>query len=141
MLKKISLCALVCVLCCGAAAAASSPVLPKKELSAEEVKRRVESYGVGATARVKVRLRNGAKIEGFIDRAGDDYFYLVRTDGQTGTAVVVAYADVAQINGRKSTIDWRRIGYSAGVGAKVLFNALRVLRIQGPHIAPKFPRR
>ena len=140
MFKKISIRSLSCVLC-SAAAAASSAVLPKKEPTAEEVKRRVESYGVGAMARVKVKLRNGAKMEGFIDRAGDEHFYLVRTDGETGTAAVIAYADVAQIGGQKSTFDWRRIGYSAGVGAKVLFKALSVLRLQGPHIAPKFPHR
>ena len=139
MLKKISLCALCCLLC--GAGTVSSAGLTKKELSAEEVKRRVEGYGVGATARVKVKLRNGEKMEGFIDRAADDHFYLVRTDAGAGTSVVIAYSDVVQIGGQKSTIDWSSIGYRAGVGAKVLFKVLSVLRIHGPRIAPRFPNR
>jgi hypothetical protein len=139
MFKKILLCALVCLL--SAAGTVSSATLQKKELSAEEVKRRVESFGIGATARVKVKLRDGARLEGFIDRAGDDHFYLVRTDNQTGTASVVAYGDVARISGQKSTFDWSRIGYRAGAGARVLFKVLSVLRINGPRIAPRFPNR
>jgi hypothetical protein len=113
----------------------------KKELSAEEVKKRVESFGVGATARVKVKLRDGGTMEGFIDSAGDDYFYLVRTDSGTGVAAVIAYADVAQISGQKSTLDWRGIGYKAGMGARVLFNVLRSMRLYGPRVAPSFPDR
>ena len=141
MFKKIFLGALVCLLSAAGSVPTAGAASSKKELSAEEVKKRVESYGVGATARVKVKLRNGEKMEGFIDRAGDDHFYLVRTDSQTGTAAVIAYGDVAQIGGQKSTFDWSRIGYSAGVGARVLFKVLSVMHIQGPRIAPSFPNR
>jgi hypothetical protein len=142
MLKKISLCALLCLsFSTGTASlpAAAAVVSPKKDLSAAEVKRRVERIGVGEAARVKVKMRDGTKMEGFIDRAGEEHFYLVRTDGQRGTAAVIAYTDVAQIDGQRGLFDWRGIGYRAGAGAKVLLKALSVLRIQAPRIAPRFP--
>jgi hypothetical protein len=113
----------------------------KKELSAEEVKKRVESYGLGVMARVKVKLRNGTKMEGFIDSAGDDHFYLIRTDDQNGTATVIAYSNVARIEGnevKKGLVNWRKVAYRAGTGAGVFLNILRNLRLQGPRIGPRF---
>jgi len=125
---------------------AATPIasnLQEKETSAEKVKKRVESYGLGVTARVKVKLRNGAKMEGFIDSAGDDHFYLIRTDEENGTAAVIAYENVAQIEGneaKKSFMSWRKIANGAGTGAGVFLSILRNLRLQGPQIAPRFPR-
>jgi hypothetical protein len=121
-----------------AAGTASSAALQKKELSAEEIKKRVENFGVGVTARVQVKLRNGTKMKGFIDSVGDDHFYLIRTDDQTGTSAIVAYSDVVQIEGKKSFVDWRKIAYRAGTGAGVVLSILRNLRLQGPRIGPRF---
>ena len=118
--------------------ASASAASQKKEMSAEEVRTKVESFGVGLTARVRVKLRNGSKVKGFIDRAGDDYFYLIRTEGRYSTSVVIAYADVAQIEGVKSSIDWRKVAYRTGMGAGVALSILRSLRIQGPRIGPRF---
>ena len=118
--------------------ASASAASQKKEMSAEEVRTKVESFGVGLTARVRVKLRNGSKVKGFIDRAGDDYFYLIRTEGRYSTSVVIAYADVAQIEGVKNSIDWRKVAYRTGMGAGVALSILRSLRIQGPRIGPRF---
>jgi hypothetical protein len=125
------------------AAPPASASSQKKEISAEEVKKRVESYGLGTTARVKVKLRNGTKMEGFIDSAGDDHFYLIRTDEQNGTAAIIAYSNVARIEGnevKKSLVNWRKVAYRAGTGAGVFLSILRNLRLQGPRIGPRFQR-
>ncbi|HEX8846070.1 MAG TPA: hypothetical protein VF791_15575 [Pyrinomonadaceae bacterium] len=140
MFKKILLLGLICLMApvTLSRAALAADLDEKEKPSAEEIKKKVESFGVGITARVKIKLQNGAKIKGFIDRAGDDHFYLVRTDEQMGTAVVIAYADVAQIKGQKSTVDWRNVAYKTGTGAGFVLKFLRALRIQGPAIAPRF---
>ena len=141
-LKKHSLQVLIWLLTfVFAAGHASSASFEKKELSEEEVKSRVESFGVGAAARVRVRLRNGVEIEGLIDRAGDDHFHLIRTDERIGTEVVIAYREVSRIGGRKTSVNWRKVAYRMGMGAGLVLSVLRELRIQGPAIAPKFPRR
>lgn len=110
----------------------------QKELSPEEVRTKVESFGVGMEARVRVQLRDGSKVKGFIDRVGDTHFYLIRTQGRTSTAVVIAYADVAQIEGVKRSINWRGIAYRTGTGAGVVLSVLRSLRLSGPRIGPRF---
>ena len=109
---------------------ASSAGLERKELSEEQVKHRVESLGVGITARVKVRLRNGVEMEGFIERAGESHFYLVRTDEELGTAAIVAYRDVTRIEGEKTSVTWRKAVYRVGAG--FVLSTLRRLRILRP---------
>ena len=142
MLEKRSLQVLIWLLACVSAAGyASAAGFEKKELSEEEVKRRVESFGVGVTARVRVRLRNGVEIEGFIDRTGDDHFHLVRADERIGTEVVIAYREVSRLGGRKTSVNWRKVANRTGMGAGLVLSVLRQLRIHGPAIAPKFPRR
>jgi hypothetical protein len=143
MLKKASPRALLCLsallLTAGPIPSAAARA-QKKELSAEEVRMRVESFGVGLEARVRIRLKNGTKLEGFIERAGEDSFYLIRTSGRYSTAVIVAYGDVARIEAKKSFFDWRRVAYRTGMGAGVVLSFLRRLRMSGPAIAPRFPR-
>lgn len=142
MSKKSLLHMLVCLsVLLFAAVTPASANLQKKEVSAEEVKKRVESFGLGVMARVKVKLRNGAKMEGFIDSAGDDHFYLIRTDDQMGTGDIVAYSNVARIEGKeekKSFMNWRKVAGGARTGAGALLSILRNLRLQGPRIGPRF---
>jgi hypothetical protein len=145
MSKKSFLHTLVCLslLLFAAGTHAASATSQKKEPSAEEVKKRVVSYGLGVMARVKVKLRNGAKMEGFIDSAGDDHFYLIRTDEQNGTAAVVAYSNVARIEGKeekKSFLNWRQVTYRVGTGAGVLLSILRNLQLPGSDLGPRFSR-
>ena len=108
-----------------------------QELSEQQVKNRVESLGLGATARVKVRLRNGAEMEGFIEGAGEDHFYLVRTDEGLGTAAVVAYRDVRRIEAVKTAVTWRKVVDRVGTGAGLVLGALRRLRILIPGYRPE----
>jgi hypothetical protein len=137
MFKNTSLRALISLLILlMAAGSASSTGLDGKELSEQEVKNRVESFGLGVTARVKVRLRNGSDMEGFIERAGEDHFYLIRTDEGVGTAAVIAYRDVIRIEG-KTAMMWRRVVDRMGTGAGLVLGALRRLRTLVPGYRPE----
>jgi hypothetical protein len=143
MLKIASPRALLCLsalLLTAGPTPSSAAIAQQRELSVEEVRTRVESFGVGLEARVRVRLKDGKKLEGFIDRAGEDSFYLIRTSGRYSTAVVVAYGNVARIESKKSSVNWRRVAYRTGMGAGVVLSFLRRLRMSGPAIAPRFPR-
>jgi hypothetical protein len=87
--------------------------------SPEQVKAKVEQIGTGERARANVRLKNGTKLKGYIQRAGDTEFVL--TDKDKGTSTTLLYSDVDKIERRKghSTAKWVTIGAAAGVGAFV----------------------
>ena len=45
--------------------------------SAAKVRARIMSLGAGPTARVSVKLRDGATVEGYVFEAGEDHFTIV----------------------------------------------------------------
>jgi hypothetical protein len=87
---------------------------------AGETRARVQKLGLGRDARVEVKLRDSAKLKGYISEAGQDSFTV--TDSKTGTAQSVAYADVAQVKKPSSGLSkraWIIIG-AAAVAAVVV---------------------
>ncbi len=100
-----------------------------------EVRDKVQKIGTGVKRRVRVELRGGRKLEGYIGQIGDEHFYVVRTDGERGTAAVVAF-DAVQSLERRGDIGWRAVVYRTGVGASALLGFLRDL---GAMITPAFP--
>jgi hypothetical protein len=105
--------------------AQDSSAAREKPLPAAQVKKRIEKLGVGVTACVKVRLRDGRSMEGYVGQAGEDHFYLVRTDEKSGTASVVAYSDVASLKGKRAALDWRKIHTGTGFGANFIVRLLQ----------------
>jgi hypothetical protein len=82
--------------------ASAAPVVAKSKAEkeaqfAEKVKAGILKLGTGKAARVKVKLRDKTKLEGFVGEAGADSFTVV--DAKTGVATVVAYPQVAQAKG------------------------------------------
>ena len=101
-----------------------------------EVKGKVQKIGTGAKRRVHVELRGGRKLEGYIGQIGEEHFYVVRTDGEKGTAAVVAFGDVRSLKESRGDISWRDVVYRTGMGAGALLGFLRGL---GAMITPAFP--
>jgi hypothetical protein len=99
------------------------------------VRDKVRKIGAGVKRRVRVELRGGRKLEGYIGQIGDEHFYVVRTDGEKGTAAVVAF-DAVQNLERRGDTGWRDVVYRTGVGAGALLGLLRDL---GALITPAFP--
>ena len=63
----------------------------------QKVKENILELGIGPESRVRVKLRDKTKLEGYISQAGADSFTV--TDVRTGTATTVAYTQVKQIKG------------------------------------------
>lgn len=82
----------------------------------EKVKAEVARLGVGANARVKVRLRDKTKIEGHVSEAADEHF--VVTNAKTGAATTVKYSEVERIKGNNLSTG-TKIGIGVAVAAAV----------------------
>jgi hypothetical protein len=112
---------------CAVPAQNLSKVKEERPPPAAQVKRRIDKLGVGVTACVRLTLRDGRVMEGYVGQAGDDHFYLVRTDEIGGRAAVIDYANVAVLKGRKASMDWRNIHTEQGFGASFIISLLHNL--------------
>jgi hypothetical protein len=84
-------------------------------------------------ARVKVRLRDGTKLRGFVSRIGGDDFELVSTDdGSLGIAHTIRYEDVLSLKGRGVSIDWLRVAATTARGACLFLIILRGANLRLP---------
>jgi hypothetical protein len=92
----------------------------KKEIErAEKVRAGIAKLGTGPETRVKIKLRDKTKLEGYVSDAGTDQFTV--TDTRTGAETSVEYSQVKQIKGNNlSTGAKIAIGVGIGVGAVLL---------------------
>ena len=117
------------------AAAPQSPAARQVPSAAEreKVKAAVAKVGSGLKARVKVTLRDGTKLRGFISRIGEDDFELVSTDeGSIGRAHAIKYEDVLKLKGRGVSIDWLRVASTTVKGAGIFLQILRGVNLRLP---------
>ena len=63
----------------------------------EKVKTQISKLGIGRDARVKIKLKDGTKIKGYISEVGDSQF--VVTNLETGQNTTVPYPGVKQVKG------------------------------------------
>jgi hypothetical protein len=80
---------------------------------------KIEKLGVGANARVEVKLLDGTKLKGYVSAKDQGSFTV--TDRQTGASSVVRYSEVSEVKkpgGRFSTNSWIILG-SVVAGAVV----------------------
>ena len=90
----------------------------KQARFAEKVKANVLKLGTGESTRVKVKLRDQAKLEGYISDAGTETF--VVTNRKTGVATAVAYAQVKSVQGNNLSTG-AKIAIGVGIAAAVIF--------------------
>ena len=90
----------------------------KQARFAEKVKANVLKLGTGESTRVKVKLRDQAKLEGYISDAGAETFTV--TNRKTGVATTVPYVQVKSVQGNNlSTGAKSAIG--VGIAAALIF--------------------
>jgi len=122
MLKKICSVALVALLLQAAAAPALAKSAAEKESKrVETVRAKLGKLGTGTDARVKLELRDKAKLEGYISEAGPESFIVVN---KAGVATTVAYPQVAKAKGHNLSTGAKiaiGIGIGAGVTLLILF--------------------
>jgi hypothetical protein len=90
----------------------------KQARYAEKIKTNVLKLGTGESTRVKVKLRDQSKLEGFISDAGAESFTV--TDRKTRVATVVAYPQVKSVQGNNLSTG-AKIAIGAGVAAALIF--------------------
>ena len=121
MFKKVLTIAIAALLiqavCVQPASAASKA--EKQAQRAEKVKAGIVRLGVGTDARVSIKLRNDAKVAGYISESTEGSF--VVTDPKTRAATTVTYGDVTQVKGQNLGTGAKvAIGIGIGVGLTVL---------------------
>ena len=116
MLKKICSVTLVALLLQAAAAPALAKSAAEKESKrVEMVCAKLAKLGVGKDARVKLELRDKARLEGYISEAGPESFVVVN---KAGVATTVAYPQVAKAKGNNLSTG-AKIAIGVGIGAGV----------------------
>ena len=119
MYRKLVAVALVALLLnlVGARVAYAGSKEDKQARFAEKVKAGVVKLGTGESARVKIKLRDGTKLEGYLSAVGDDDFTV--TNAKTGVATVVAYPQVKSAKGNNLSTG-AKIAIGAGIAAAVI---------------------
>jgi hypothetical protein len=84
---------------------------------AEKVKLEIAKLGVGPEARVKVRLKDKTRLDGYVSEAGEEHF--VVTDLKTGRESTVAYPEVVQVQGHNLS-KGAKIAIAVGIIAGVI---------------------
>ena len=85
---------------------------------AEKVKASVLKLGTGEAARVKVKLRDKTKVEGYISAADGEGFTV--TNSKTGMATTVAYPQVKSVKGHNLSTG-AKIAIGVGIAAAIIF--------------------
>ena len=83
----------------------------------EKVKASVLKLGTGEAARVKVKLRDQTKLEGYVSAADGEGFTVMNP--KTGTATPVAYPQVKSVKGNNLSTG-AKIAIGAGIAAAVV---------------------
>lgn len=81
-----------------AAPAMAADKLSKEAKSTAKVKAGIAKLGTGKDSKIKVKLKDGKKVIGYVSQITEDN--LTVTDPETGTSTVVPYPNAKQIVGR-----------------------------------------
>ena len=71
--------------------------LSKEAKHAAKVKAGIAKLGTGKDAKIKVKLKDGTKIKGYVSQISEDSFTV--TDPETGTTTEVPYPNAKQVRG------------------------------------------
>ena len=116
MLKKICSVVLTALLLQAfAAPALAKSAVEKESQRAEKVRAQLARLGAGTDARVKLKLRDKTKLEGFVSEAGPESFVVVN---KAGVATTVAYPQVVKATGHNLSTG-AKIAIGIGIGAGV----------------------
>ena len=105
-----------------------------KPSEAEKIRRKVLARGTGVEARVRVKLRDGSKIRGYVNEAAAEHFVVVRTDEQIGQSVRIDYREAKELKGygKGLSSDTKNAlvgtAVAAGVAAGAVFLFLLAIR-------------
>lgn len=90
----------------------------KQARLAEKIKANVLKLGTGESTRVKVKLHDQTKLEGYISDAGAETFTV--TNRKTGVVTAVAYPQVKSVQGNNLSTG-AKIAIGVGIAATIIF--------------------
>ena len=73
-----------------------SALMKQEADSVEKIRADIAKIGIGKQAKVKVKLRDNTRLQGYILETAQDSFTIV--ESETANSRVVAYSDVAQVS-------------------------------------------
>ena len=118
-LMTIALAILLVQVTCASTAVMASTRAEKDAQLADKIKTGIAKLGTGRQALVKVKLRDGTKLAGYISEANENSFVIV--DAKTGISTTVGYPSVTQVKGNNlSSGVWLAIGIGALIGIGLL---------------------
>lgn len=85
---------------------------------AEQVKANIIKLGTGKESRVKIKLKNGTKLKGFVSEIKDSSFVL--TNAETGNSEEIQYLQVKKAQGSNSKTGQRILVVVVIIGLIVL---------------------
>ena len=90
----------------------------KQARYAEKIKANVLKLGTGESARVKVKLRDQGKLEGYISDVNSENFTV--TNRKTGETTTVSYPQVKSVQGHNLSTG-AKIAIGIGIAATIIF--------------------
>ena len=90
----------------------------KEAKFAEKVKANIAKLGVGSDAKIKVKLKDGTKLKGYVSEIKDTGFIVMNE--KTGTTSEVPYPQVKQVKGNN---------LSTGVKIAIVFGVLLAIAL------------
>jgi hypothetical protein len=101
----------------GAATALAKSAAEKEAARAAKVQQAVAKLGTGEAARVRLELRDGSKLGGYVSAAGGESFTV--TSPKTGVATVVPYPQVKKVSGNNLSTG-AKVAIGVGIVAAVV---------------------
>lgn len=101
----------------GAATALAKSAAEKEAARAAKVKTAIARLGTGEAARVKLEMRDGAKLIGYVSAAGEESFTVA--EARTGVATVVPYQQVKKVSGNNLSTG-AKVAIGVGIVAAVV---------------------
>lgn len=89
---------------------------------AEKIKANITKLGTGKDAKVEVKLKDGTKLKGYVDKINENSFVVV--DDKTGVSTEVLYPNVKQVKGNNPSTGAK---IAIGVGIVVLVIAIAAI--------------
>jgi hypothetical protein len=90
----------------------------KQTTPIEKTKIQVAKLGVGERARATITTKDGAKIKGYVYRAGDDDFEM--RDRKTNAPTMIRYVDVAKVDDTRGHSVARNVLIIVGIGTAIV---------------------
>ena len=88
----------------------------KEEKFTGKVKTDIARLGTGTDAKIKVKLKDGTKIKGYVMEVNENQFVVMNS--KTGQAVPVAYPQVGQVRGNNLSSG---VAIAIGIAAALIF--------------------